>query len=221
MEKLKLLIQNCTAIWAINYLLKNEVILAVDLSQIAVSFTLSQMGDDGKRYLSRFWSMTWNETEQKYSQAKLELYGLFWALKAIWTFIIGVKNLIVEVNAKYIEGMINNPDIQPSATINHWITGILLFSFRLRHVLGKDHAPADGLSRRLQDQGDPIDEEDIEDWLDQVCTFSIECLNSSCWCHQRLLKIAMIKHFLTDRYLQRKSGSHLQEHLYRCSSLVH
>jgi Integrase zinc binding domain len=32
-------------------------------------------------------------------------------------YIIGVKNFVVEVDAKYIKGMINNPDIQPSATI--------------------------------------------------------------------------------------------------------
>ena len=84
--------------------------------------------------------------EQRYSQAKLELYGLFRALKAVKMQIIGVKNLVVEVDAKYIKGMINNPDVQPNVTINRWIAGILLFDFRLKHVAGKDHTPADGLS---------------------------------------------------------------------------
>ena len=95
-----------------------------------------------------------------------------------WEKDIVHENIVtVEVDVKYIKGMINNPDIQPSATINHWITGILLFSFRLRYIPGKDHAPADGLSRSPQDQEDPIDKEDIEDWLDQACVFGIKCLN--------------------------------------------
>ncbi|RDB29832.1 hypothetical protein Hypma_013938 [Hypsizygus marmoreus] len=49
--------------------------------------------------------------------------------------------------------------------INRWIAGILLFTFTLRHVPGKDHGPADGLSRR------PAAPEDnprmtIHDWID-------------------------------------------------------
>ena len=40
----------------------------------------------------------------------------------------------VETDAKYIKGMLNNPDIQPTATINRWIAGILLFNFNLIHV---------------------------------------------------------------------------------------
>ena len=148
MEKMKFLMQQCPAICAINYHSDNKVILSVDSSWMAVGFILSQVGDDGKRYPSRFGSIMWNKQEQKYSQVKIKLYGLFWALKAVKLFIIGIKNLTVEVDAKYIKGMINNPDIQPSVTINRWITGILLFNFKLKHIPGKDHASADGLSRR-------------------------------------------------------------------------
>ena len=83
MEKLKLLVRNSMAIRAINYMLQKKVVLAVDLSWMAVSFILSQMGNDGKRYPSRYRSITWNEMEQKYSQAKLELYGLFRVLKVL------------------------------------------------------------------------------------------------------------------------------------------
>jgi hypothetical protein len=50
--------------------------------------------------------------------SKLELYGLFHTLRVYRIYIIGVKNLIVEVDAKYLKGMLNNPDIQPNTTIN-------------------------------------------------------------------------------------------------------
>ena len=148
MEKMKFLMQQCPTIRAINYHSDNEVILSVDSSWMAVGFILSLVGDDGKQYPSRFGSIMWNEREQKYSQAKIELYGLFQALKVVKLFIVGVKNLTIEVDAKYIKGMINNPDIQPSTMINRWIAGILLFNFKLKHIPGKDHASADRLSRR-------------------------------------------------------------------------
>ena len=77
MRTLKHLVVTSPAIRAINYTSDCEVILAVDSSWRAVGFVLSQIGTDNKRYPSRFGSITWNEREQRYSQAKIELYGLF------------------------------------------------------------------------------------------------------------------------------------------------
>jgi hypothetical protein len=90
------------------------------------------------------------EHESRYSQVKIELYGLFHTLHAYRIYIIKVKNIIIEVDAKYLKGMLSNPDIQPSATINRWIAGILLFDFKLVHVPAIHHTAADGLSRQLQ-----------------------------------------------------------------------
>ena len=179
MENLKTIVQESKAIRAINYESDREVTLAVDSSWMAVGFILSQQGEDGKRYPSRYGSITWNETEQRYSQAKLELYGLFRALKSIKMYIVGVKNFVVEVDAKYIKGMINNPDIQPNATTNRWIARILLIDFKLRHVSAKDHALADGLSWRRFSPDDPDDEDYSEEWIDTAYGFSLECLNKT------------------------------------------
>jgi hypothetical protein len=33
-------------------------------------------------------------------------------------YLVGAENLHVEVDAKYIKGMLNEPDLQPSNTIN-------------------------------------------------------------------------------------------------------
>jgi hypothetical protein len=93
METLKALVQGYSAIKGIDYECDREVILAVDSSYIGVGFILLQEGVDGKRYPSRYGSITWNVTEQKYSQAKLELYGLFRALKAVKMYTVGLKKL--------------------------------------------------------------------------------------------------------------------------------
>jgi hypothetical protein len=103
------------ALKCLDYASEREVILVVDTSNITIGFILLQVGEDGKRYPSQFRSIALTEVESRYSQAKLELYSLFHALHI---FIFGMKNLTVEVNTKYIKGMINNPDLQPNATIN-------------------------------------------------------------------------------------------------------
>ena len=74
--------------------------------------------------------------------------------------------MVVEVDAAYIKGMLKNPDVSPSASMNRWILAILMFHFTLVHVPGLHHGP-NGLSRwrpQPDDQDEP--EDDFEDWID-------------------------------------------------------
>jgi hypothetical protein len=119
MENIKDLITRSLALHPLNYAAHDwPIILAVDSSITTVGYVLMQVRDDKRWYPSRFGSIAWTEHKSRYSQENLELYGLFRALHAYRIYIIGVKNLIVEVDAKYLKGMLNNPDIQPNATIN-------------------------------------------------------------------------------------------------------
>jgi len=169
MDAIKNAIISSSAIQPINYTSQDEVILAVDSSHIACGWILSQVVNK-KRYPSRFGSITWNDCESRYSQAKLELYGLFRALRAAKVWLISLKHFTVEVDAKYIQGMLNNPDIQPNAAVNRWITGISLFDFTLRHVPASKHVAPDGLSRRPRAPEDDEDEmmEDVDEWIEEV-----------------------------------------------------
>jgi len=169
--------------------------VAVDTSNIAVGYILMQLGEDGKWYPSRFGSLTLNEVECWYSQAKVELYGLFRALRTVRVWIFGVWNLTVEVDAKYIKGMINNPDMQPNTSINRWIAGILLFNFKLVHVPVTKHTRADGLSRRSPSEDDPNIVEDHEDWLDNTYSFSIHLLNDDYHLSASSPSISLPHHF--------------------------
>jgi hypothetical protein len=173
MQCLKDEIIKSPALRQLDYASGREVILAVDISVIVVGYILSQEGDDGKHYPNRFGSLSLMEVESRYSQAKLELYGLFRALRVVRIFIFGVANLTVEMDAKYVKGMINNPDLQPTATINRWIAGILLFHFKLVHISVDKHAGPEGLSCRPPTAKDPPEEDDIEDWLDDVYSFAV------------------------------------------------
>ena len=91
-----------------------------------VSFILLHVGEDRKHYPSRFSSIVFNDCESRYSQAKLELFRLFRTLKQTQLFTIGVRNFIVEMDAKFIKGMLNSPALHPNDAINHWISAILV-----------------------------------------------------------------------------------------------
>ena len=179
MELLKEAIVNSPALVPINYESDNPVILAVDSCANGTGYILFQKGDDGKRYPSRFGSITFNDRESRYSQAKLELYGLFQSLKATQLFTIGVKKLIVEMDAKFIKGMINNPTLHPNNAVNRWISAILLFDFELVHVPAEKHTGADGLSRRPHATTDPSfeTEEELDDWIDSNSNLFLDIAN--------------------------------------------
>ena len=104
-------------------------------------------------------SINLNDRESRFSQPKLELYGLFRSLRALKLYLIGVRNLVIEVDARYIKGMLAIPDLSPSASVNRWILSILTFYFDLVHVPGTMHGP-DGLSRRRPQPGDEPEPED-------------------------------------------------------------
>lgn len=169
-EDLKDAITSAPVLKSLDYSSDNPIILSVDTSKTAVGFILGQKDDNGKVHPARYGSIPMNEREARYSQPKLELYGLFRALRAFRLYLVGAKKLIVEVDAKYIRGMLKEPDLQPNATMNRWIQGILLFDFELIHVPAERHRGPDALSRKELGEGETI--EDFDDsWLDDIALF--------------------------------------------------
>jgi len=160
MELLKQRITSAQALIPLDYASRRLITMAVDSSNIAVGWIVYQLDTEGHRRPSRYGSIAWNDRESRYSQAKIELYGIYQVLQALRIYLIGLPTFNLEVDAKYIQGMINNPDIQPNNAMNRWIAAILLFSFKLVHVPAKEHGGPDGLSRRKAADGDIEERED-------------------------------------------------------------
>ena len=172
-EDLKNALLTCPTLKPLDYESGALVILTVDTSTIAIGYFLCQCDPENpkKRTYACFGSITLNEQEASFSQPKLKLYGLFCTLHILKHYLISIRNLIVEVDACYIKGMLNNPDINPSATINCWILSILTFHFTLVHIPGTMHGP-DGLSQhRAQPGDDPESEDNFDNWVDQLYGF--------------------------------------------------
>jgi transposase InsO family protein len=170
-DELKRLVSTAPALRPIDYTSDRPVVLSVDTSYIAAGFILSQEDEDGKRRPARYGSLPWNEREARYSQPKLELYGLYRALRHWRIHLVGIKTLHVEVDAQYIKEMLKQPDLQPNAAMNRWIQGILLFDFKLIHVPGHKFLGPDGLSRRPMAEGEEIIEDD-DDYLDDIVLYT-------------------------------------------------
>src|SRR5882762_1708290 len=115
----------------------------------------------------------------RFLQPKLELYGLYCSFHALKLWLIGVRNLIVEVDARYIKGMLNNPDLSPGASINCWILLILTFHFILIHISGTMHG-LDGMSQCRPQPGNvpEPDDKDFDDWIDDLYGF-MHMINTS------------------------------------------
>ena len=137
-DALKAALLASPALQPIDYNSDSPVILGVDTSHIVIGFLLCQCDADNPHICcyACFSSITLNDHESRFSQPKLELYGLFCTLCALKMYLIGVWNLVVEVDARYIKGMLANPDLAPSASMNCWIVSILLFHFTLVHIPG-------------------------------------------------------------------------------------
>ena len=129
MEQLKLLATAAPPLIAIEYELVSNVThsefresdlglitIAVDSSTIGTGWILSQVVERGD-LPALFGSITFKPHESRYSQAKLELYGLFRALKAERHRLYGI-HFHVKVDARSLIEMINKPDLMPSAPGN-------------------------------------------------------------------------------------------------------
>lgn len=157
MQTLKNLVSEAPCLRSIDYTSDREVIFSVDSSVIGVGYVLSQIDENGKRRPARYGSLTFNEREARYSQPKIELFGTFRAIRKMLPHLVGVKNLVLETDAKFLGGMLKSPDQVPNAVLNRWIEGILKLPFTLRHIPATKQLAADGLSRRPKAEGDSED----------------------------------------------------------------
>ncbi|VDC04371.1 unnamed protein product [Peniophora sp. CBMAI 1063] len=87
-DELKQRVASAPALRSIDYESGRPIILSVDSSQTAVGFILSQLDEHGRRQPARYGSLPMGDVESRYSQAKLELYGLFRAMKAFGLYLV-------------------------------------------------------------------------------------------------------------------------------------
>ncbi|KAJ3474287.1 hypothetical protein NLI96_g12542 [Meripilus lineatus] len=139
------------------------VVLSVDSSIIGSGWILFQFFVKDK-HPTIFGSCTHSAAESRYSQPKVELYGVFRAMKELRHRLWGY-HFRLEVDAQYLDKMIKTPDL-PNAPMTRWISYIQLFDFEIVHVPASKFKGPDGLSRKRRSSQDSLDS-DAEEFLDE------------------------------------------------------
>jgi len=159
------------------------VIVGIDLCQNGAGWILFQMVEKEKHPVI-FGSCTFNDTESRYSQAKLELYGVFRAIKDLRHRVWGI-HFRIDIDAKFLIEMVKQPNL-PNAPMTRWISYIALFDYVMNHVPATAHAGVDGLSQRRRTPEDTNDE-DAEEYLDKFLGSS----TSRCHLHHVFSTVAV------------------------------
>src|SRR5260221_5726346 len=156
------------------------VTIHVDSSSIGVGWMIAQHLNDAE-YPIVFSSITFNECEARYSHPKLELYGVFRALKAERHRLHNIHFCLI-VDAGFLAQMMTSPDLL-NAAMTRWITYIQLFTFEVRHTPGAVHRVPDGLSHwpHAEDDSDYSDDDvDVEDGIKLVKALPVEIGRIGC-----------------------------------------
>ncbi|KAJ3489617.1 hypothetical protein NLJ89_g11516 [Agrocybe chaxingu] len=140
------------------------VILAVDAAALYGAGWVIYQVRGSERKPAIYGSCTFNDRENRYSQPKAELFGLFRAVKANAHRLYGIF-FCIEHDAKFLKQMITSIDL-PNAPSTRWLMYLQLFNFELKHVPAEKHLAPDGLSRRPPAPEDS-DEDDTDEFLDR------------------------------------------------------
>jgi len=145
-----------------------DIVLGVDSSLNGWGGTLGQYDDKKRRRVARYESGLWNHAEQSYDATKRECRGILKCLQKLRFWLYGV-HFVLETDAKVLVAQLGRAATDlPGALITRWLAWIRLFDFEIKHVRGKKHTAADGLSRRPWTSADrerAEQETDIDDFI--------------------------------------------------------
>lgn len=167
MDRMKELLTKAPCLIVLDYTSKEEIILKVDASGIGWGAVLGQIMK-GVFHPARYESGAWRGAEERYDAGKKECLGVVSALRRMRNYLYGT-HFILETDAKVLIAQLNDGfSSLPNAALTRWVAYIKMFDMEFRHVPGRKHTAADGLSRKmpsLSDEQDIDNEMEIDEYL--------------------------------------------------------
>ena len=139
-ENLKTQIQNAMTLHFPDY---NKLwILRTDCSKDALGVVLFQVGDNGIYEPIAFHSQKLSDQAKNWAAVKLEAYAVYFAVKKLAYYLLG-HTFVIEVDHANLVTM----ESSEQHIIQRWRSYLENFSFRIRHISGKQNLLADFQSR--------------------------------------------------------------------------
>jgi len=126
--------------------------LDTDASDYGLGAVLSQKQDGVERVIA-YASRTMTKSERHYETTRKELLAVIFGLKQFRQYLLG-RHFVIRTDHAALSWLRKTPEPMPQ--LARWLTLIEQFDYEVVHRHGKQHANADGLSRRptiTDDQG--------------------------------------------------------------------
>ena len=143
LEELKNKLADTVALRAVDW--DKEFFIESDASAFAIGAVLSQEHGD-KLVPIAFESKTLSAAERNYSAREREMFGVVYALKKWKHYVRGNKVTVITDHKGLERVFIDN---EPSGRVARWLEDVQEYAPTIVYRAGKDHIPADALSRRF------------------------------------------------------------------------
>jgi hypothetical protein len=139
---------------------KHEIVVASDASAYGIGACILHKMDDGKLRPISHASRTLLPAERNYSQIEKEALSIVFAVKKFHRFLHG-RHFLLQTDHKPLLTIFGSKKGLPQHTANRlqrWGTILLNYNFQMEYVPSKKLGHADGLSRLIPKQTEPLED---------------------------------------------------------------
>lgn len=156
---------------------KRDIIVASDASAYGIGACILHKMDDGKVKPIAHASRSLLPAEKNYSQIEKEALSIIFAVKKFHRFLHG-RQFLLQIDHKPLLTIFGSKKGLPQHTANRlqrWGTILLNYNFQMEYVPSKKLGHADGLSRLIPKQTEPL-----EDMVIAAIQAEVEVKNTLC-----------------------------------------
>ena len=124
--------------------MNRRFIVKTDASGEGVGAILMQEDDDGVRYVVEYASKRFSEVERRYPVIEQEGYAILYAVTRWQHYLLGAE-FELQTDHRPLVWLQTKKDCR--GKLGRWALRLAEFTFKIRHVAGKDNTAADALSR--------------------------------------------------------------------------
>lgn len=132
-----------------------EFVLITDASDVGMGAVLAQEDDNGNLRPISFWSRKLSDTERRYSATEREALAIVFFVEKFRYHLLG-RHFLLKTDHHALTYIFKGA--ASNSKLARWALRLQEFSFDIVHVPGKENVVPDDMSRRSEQDGDPIAE---------------------------------------------------------------